>query len=1552
MLFRLLTSLGLAFAVISCGKADKKPIFPPITANQSCADVALFRDMALSGKYLKSFFNCAAVSDQGSTKLPNTLKLINDLDEAGIDRLLEFLLQPAPAPLNHQGAYPYLNLFAVLLDRGNTSKPSEQGYATLADRYDTLQPFLKEFDPYRSALLVLDWQATQVGSGTQLDRMLDHLLDALKRLPDGSIKALTHDVLNREDLRKALVEASVALLGEDAFYAEVETFMTLDRTHPLEPGDRNFCLSKFVSPAPRGDDGTAYKDCRWQTTAASLTGYDRFQLVKDEVGAEQLRKVLDEALTTYLATDNEVRLRRTEALLKGVRNFVDTQANPLETANYLAQFLISTKIKDLKFLFDESGILGQLLGTAENESIISLKVIGTKIGYGALHDELTRWLIEGDTDERNYCGNFRWRRGLQDIVLHAQSWIEVAQAINTVLSPNADCQRGLSPLVGKAMSLGECADSCFSELTADALQQAKIVPADADPVDLANLVAVAFARAEQETHANKYYLYEQGLALGAVTGEQLAAVREDLNKLIAEDGLSIATLAKYSATLDTVKGVEPKRFADDFIERLLQQTIDAAQRVAYEHGHDFDVSEPKKAQWAINRLAYGIYEGGPLDDILKAEITPEKFPELQGVKDYAAWGLLAKYRSVDSMFQNSIYLDGVESFRFAGADTSLRDSTLSRANLGVLTTTKATGAFSRNFEKLKILKTNDLVNWDSHPLKADSRRFDRKPIADLVRNLGTPLGSEGWDQRLLDTDCSGNPNCPSESMTRALNQTLADGSNLWLLMKPEAALSPEQNRLLLFYLARHFGLPMVAPAANIAATADVTSRQVNDKYNNNFIDLESFEDYPWPSLLEYRPSGLATSTSLSDITSSDRFANFRAEFYGTGQSLDRRQDYPENLRLLAGMGLLVTSGKRPNYVYAPMIGFQAEGESPVCLLNNKFAACPLTLKADGGLPAAEAYRHLIGDLYAAQLCPFLDDATDLGSSLPQLSATQKALLRAKTGWTDTSICARPSLKQIYEESRQAFQDDRENQIGLPGGFIARIFNDINILGIKPQIRSGLASVGFAVHFTKIKQGPRVRARDVLAFAPGLTPESAAWRKAFANDAVVLPYRPSVIDAYLATVASILPNGNWDRDTWMKLFKPTIDLSDEAFRKTTLIRYLQERLKNANRDPRRGELSLLEFSLEELAYLNSENPLAAKQRSNLAQLFATPSSHRAMEVLAVLNSAVDPGFKATFPNGGPQDWRTEKTFEMIKLLGRPEIISPFMAGIGQFDGAEFVEGMEFAGRLAQALGPDAASQARRLTVMIRAAQMSFFAIADESGVSRFFEDWQSNLTNLIRLLPERIKSFDGLAGLLTKPITDFDGKTIPGPLALDQNTKTELLDFAVQRFPDVVRDYQSSAQAEPQFLRELLAGLIKPLLSDENRVYFSFDQFLRQPIFGLTGDQPFIFEPFLGEKRHRLASLLGTLNQSNAETWLGTIKESKDLMRDSFRFIEFAADKMQFTEQKEAIDYKRALQAMRTLSKPEDDGLMLNKQIELVDDWFHKQDNIDSLASVYARMGKN
>ena len=263
--------LGLAlFGVVAaaCDNSSSKKENSPwpektTTATESCDGFGVLRDMALTGEYLYNMVRCGSNrTTAGGESLDNIINLVNELKPEGIQSLLDFVLQPAPAGTDNESMYPYLTVLSTVMQRGAADT---KGSLTLVDqRFGPMQSFLESLDPHRVFHLVLHWQE----SGA-LDEMLTHLHSLLLSLKDNSLSGLTQEFLVGNTIRPFLIPALGEGLRNQQLSSGLEDLFTLEKTISVAPSARSSIL------AAAADSSLAFSNPDLDEEGKPQTGHDR-----------------------------------------------------------------------------------------------------------------------------------------------------------------------------------------------------------------------------------------------------------------------------------------------------------------------------------------------------------------------------------------------------------------------------------------------------------------------------------------------------------------------------------------------------------------------------------------------------------------------------------------------------------------------------------------------------------------------------------------------------------------------------------------------------------------------------------------------------------------------------------------------------------------------------------------------------------------------------------------------------------------------------------------------------------------------------------------------------------------------------------------------------------------------------------------------------------------------------------------------------------------------------------------------------------------------------
>ena len=1554
----------LCIGLTQCGDSGKSQKPPEVRSQQACGEIGLFKDMGLEGAYLKNLLHCASVETKDGQSFGGILQLVDALDAKGLDQLIAFLLQD---PVHeYEGRYPYLSLLAVMLDRGLVEAPEGGAFLNSDERFGALQQFLAALDPYRAALMVLDWQSTPSQEGeapdTKLDLMLDHLQDFLEGLAPRTVNGLTYSVLFDQSFRSDLVEASMGILKDEGFYDALSQSLTIEESRKVGRLHRPGCLSSWVDPVPAGSKDQA--DC--QGAGSLQTGATRYGDLVVALGQGRLKSILTDIIETYEGTAPSLRVERLRKVFYGARDLLKDQNSPLRTMTYATHFLAHTKLEELDLLLDEKGFLGDLL----LQNLTTLRALGLKVGHVALHDHLSEWLLVGGAVPA--CENFALPRGLNQILQETDSPKPLFALLEQALKPNDGCPRSLPPILVKAATFGDCLDTCFAEVKPSDLNGLSLLDVSEWQVDhglLGQALQTALDDVRAELERDAFALWHLDLAGGAVSLSQwdrwAGAIQERLSKL----GSSPRSLAIIDLYLTRDHPEAREILHEGFLEGLISRMIHKLNRISYEFQGLFpdhegldDAERLERSQLAVSRILAGIYEDGPLADILKQQANVEAWDpvigqDLQGL-NHGPQRLIAGYGDATSSFISPVLTNEVKSFAYQG-DTDLWDGLIFRGRRVSLKADVGSPAFL-DFAKFRSnpFDYGRYLSWVDNPLRVRGPSYIFESAQPLSDGFGLPFGQDGLWQKLSMEACQKELACPYHPSRFKALVAPQKGPGLSRLARffDGQPLNDKDMRILLWYYARHYGMPIhYAPEGALASAKVGSAFSLKNAFLNTPLGYDYLTKTPWPMMYRHQPSlvhggklsGLVDAldvSNLKEVMYENQLRQDPLSFVRERSSESSFSGLNEAQKLFMALDLMTMSGKSTKSLLSPVIGYQGETSSEQCLLGNDQvpSSCAITVAGASEADARRAYTQYVSDVVAAQLCPYLSPLHLQSQVAPATSIEFRRWLQSLTGIDDAAeFCSRDIIRGILSFNKMN-QQDPANPPALaqtPGWVFERIIKDVVALGQRPKLRQGLALAPAAMRFyrAKLTEGS---AGEWLDSSVILSSRASAWHQTLTVDSDLLDYQPSLVDHYLANVALIGPEGI-DKKSWDQLVMASIDVSEEGFEQTALIQYFKDNLLGVNKASGK-ERSLLTFLVEQVHYLTSDDPKAAEALRSIVRLLAKPQDSQSMNLYALFNSALTGGYGQFLGDRVLDSWQGYKSLEAFKMVLRPENFRGVSRLMSRFSTDEIHDGFMWVGRLLRLMGDTPKDQADFLVTVVGSIHDGLFAWIPDGFL---LNQWDHQLKQLAFRGPSLVNAaqLDRVFQKLQEEGPSFGGASAPALMKPDTPNFSHMMNFLVDPAGGlaVVGDYQRHDGGDERFhlatssyfFRDMSYGILKPF--GEKAPVVALGEFLKEPIWGLTQNQ-FLLEPLLMTEHGRdmLSTTLETTSMVVAPVWQAALKGSQEVLPAMEYWLRLANRKIVFADPKEAIDYQRLMDAMLRMSSG--DGLLLKQQVDAISPWFEEQ----------------
>ena len=1509
-------------AQVSCGQKVSEP-YPALERGKGCEGLALFRQMGLTGDFVKRVFDCGH-----HERLTGLSQLVASLDRDGLDQIIAFLLTPKET---EKGVtYPYIALLASLLDRGQEELLAFKYFADRESFDAALQDALLEWDPHFAARLFLEWSRLSPAGASHLAGVLDHLKRGIEPLAPDTISGLVASVLQDDGARDALVHLVAGVVDDPEDFAQAGGLFTPEALQMPLKQEIGPCLLDSLDPQIIKME----PHCQRSALGEGVSLLESYQALTNEVSPEALQGVFEVFLAAYEQTETKDQVRYGKLLVDFMSHWAGTSESPWRDGLSLIHLLRATKLEDLGVLIDEKGVLGDLL----LRNLITLRALGLKIGALALVEKAQAFLLEGGVVP--LCQNARWE-GLDPEIFELGVG-EFRGRLNQGLGPHDQCPGSLPLLV--AYGINDC-EPCQKELEARPLNPFPPLSTSSSSLpieDLLSLLEEEFRLIAEELAEDPFFLKRKGIALQRIEAETFEKRgREFLADLAGQADVAGLVGAEERFQRETLKSLA---LVPDFLERVIDQLVKRLYSLSFHSNALFareDSGEARlRAQKAMNLWLSGAYAYGPMETLFRKASDIDQW---QGMEPhYLLSQSLSPLREAGQSFVSPLLSGEMSSFAYRAKGDSF-DRLLALDQRQEIEGEVAEPArqnlskFSPRFE------IKDLLSLKDSPQSALGAEFEFGAPLPLTRVGPFALGEEGKMADLFIDDCD--EGCPFHPKRHG---ELLEGVSFDVGKLAQRSLAFENKPLLsehwrqvVWYITHRLAPPLMVLPEGTMVTGEMGSRfRLRDRFWNQPFSFDYLNSLPWSFISKTLPKSYVEGESFAEIFQADGgerwvfdFKNFHTPFEAARSEPSFFADLPESFKIFGSLGLFTLTGtKNPirgvdDRRLQPLLSYSKA--EPACLKGSGGvpSPCPLTLNDPAGLGPKMLFQHF--NLMArAQVCQlfrgeWIQDET-------------KEWLKKDLAFTDLD-CQTSGIEHVLKRQNELLTRDLPVTPSLPKGFLSQILTDLRVMGVESRLKPWLSDLSENIRFERLKKKKDLL--QLVAKGPLWQEKSAAWAQQYALDGKLGPYEPSLVESYFSTYAFVDDEVGIRKSLHSALAMAEIDVSEEGFGHTALVQYLKTRVLQKNQSEQ-AEHSVLRFLIEEIHYLASkESPQVAKIRRQLSLLLAKPLHAQGMNILSLLDPAMAGGYQAFYGDSLLLDWRLDHGLRLYKTFLNPIYFSRFTRLFQELSSKDVEALIITLSKALKALGPTPELQEERLQSLMDWLAGRHLGLKEGRNQSVSFEQ---GVKSLLRGIGrdwggDRLEAF---SKLLLAPSGTFTSYASKGILDRESGNRDHLLGFVFEPKAGGLAMWQdlflnhSLSSAE---VRSLLIGMLRPLKSQtSSRGIYEFLQLERM---GLVNSE-FILERSLFEasNRSQLIGLLKALQRADLRVWRDSNQEFLDVAPEFYGFVSLFEKNLTFPSPSEGEAYMRFVQALGNVMSPS--GMTLRNQTQVVEQWLTPR-NLDA-----------
>ncbi|MBC7532690.1 MAG: hypothetical protein H7318_14040 [Oligoflexus sp.] len=1493
--------------------------FKTSDAEQACVSTNVSQ-WELNAKFLHNFLSCASnKSVDGKETLSGIQNLLAKLDEAKMQKLLDFVLTVDPKGATHEERYPYLLAATTLLDRGLVDG-KVAGLNLAGERLGRLQDFLVSLDATKTKDILSTWSR----SG-HLAEILNEFGAFVDQLEDNSLESATHELLSGSKLKPEFLYLARRLLKEDLLFTNLSEILAKKSAQVLSPPEQLKLLAPYRESLTASDT-QALQNVK-PAVKTETTALAEFSKLHEQYTPTELQGLSSFLLSYWKSYQNlgeDERVSLDARFADSMNSILGQQAHSAKWMLALLRDASQLKAKDL----DSSTIaLDQLLLEGAN---LSLEAIRFKSGASKLMYQLQLLLTHGGKVPG--CSFFD-----KPALSGEAEFKDLSLAINNLSRPQSDCG-GRVPLVaaiesitGAAITTG-CVDQlvCLEENSPLATSQELWNQGDADPVLTKKLTLEAIAQLRQLTTEDPYTLYNLQLALDRID----LSLLDDLQKRLSNStDWSLEGLAQLD---DGLSHEYAGRLQNDFIEKLLTYRIEtlASQTfqfadLAPETVDQIDASLEARS----SRIFAGLYTDGPAESLMrlksKFDLSHFAFTEDQlDLKKYlethpSIWSrIIFKAKQADGIFRTpaSGSLAGENVVTFSGPGSSLKNylgfEAIPAAQLQAIVSETTSHRILQPMQTTRLFSDDDQghSNWSIW-----AQHYAYGPL--VAKDVPAELSKKLQDWFLMSF-------IPTVSDDSFWNELASTGE------QPSASVlssdffnvvpyTPEEARLISTYYLRQYQkisptLPLPpavafgkssAPKTDVSAFAD----PIRGFFNTSYLVRDDFEAQ-YTVYAKYFAKSLRSGSKVSELKNgvlpdyagfNSQIASWKfAEIAPVNDPFLLVDDTESPMALLSSLNLLTFSKPQSKFIPQSLVGFSGK----LCRSKVKDAAsatvwietptaCPLDFQGASEEEAYDKFRDYVGTEAVQSLCPLL--ASD--NFGPRMTWSQRLGLTLD----DQALCKNTaSLMEAYR---------------FPAWHSSKVLNDIFVMGRKATLKAGLVQVPSGIRFYKLKHKGLTPDRLVSEW---LQQGKGVWSARNAADQRRREYfagsfwvgSPNLLNAYLNLLSQHLDAFSW---------------------RVVLIAYAERDDKGQQNDTLRDIIRL--FSTEQkLAAANGEDgftfalTMIDKIVSNkdYRQFLTNFASHlNSSEAYNFYSKELPLALIELFPEDqNPFDWM-DPGLHFSKFLAQHSSLKTLQALNDSFSPAELDRFLVQTNEALQTI-PDIKDRVGLLAKLSsETVQLATLYIPDEATqLTEGFENLVATWSHL-SLGDDFKQQWTTLVSNFSLPLEGLNGeKTISGETLLES-----VVSASVKRGPALFAKIQEASDfAEPLFWRNWAASFLATI-DDSGDGALAMANFVAQKRFQLSEGKLWIDILHSSDLQNKAILALEAVDSVPENIWREAIEEGADISSRLVKAFSYLRSHLEWKVDPDHNAYRIALDQLFELSQ---DQNLRDKQLELVTLWLN------------------
>ena len=597
-------------------------------ASQSCDQLKIPGDIAFNGYFLYHFLLCSSDKTQEQQETLNGLSsVVQTMKVQGMDNMTS-LLKENPIASSKEKKYPLIRALLILLERG-VYRDGQVVFELQSRRFGELQELLLKLTPYRPIDLILDMNRTET-----FKALLNQLEKLLTDIDNQTLLSLLRSVLEDEKMRKATA-VLLDRLAKTKFYLAWKDILDVDAITPLSVDAISLCLSHWADPQITKEELSCHQNGYLKNSQEYPVV--SFQKLLTNLGNKKINALiifLHSLFSDFLKASSSDRVSVLMRLSHAIKSMASTHQSPLRT--FFSRINYFTKRnEDGRYEVDSrhSDILMTTLADLVEYAGSEIgQVVNSKLGIVKLEETIVELLFHGGKIK----GCDLVLPGLKDTDMTERK--AVFFLIYRYLSANPSCRQGISPMASHSLAILQehlgvhCRDKSTKKLCpseenmkqmALLLQRVKwddlAFDRIADPSLVKKILLETLDEVGIELLKDSHYLYWLHLAKGEVASQIIEKLRNRVRQKEDFSPKGMAHLDREIMELDEFDILQR-----DFLENLLHFKINRLSAVLEQF--DGIMKQTKDANIKLERILYGIYNQGPLEQLIHPRLYLGKLP--------------------------------------------------------------------------------------------------------------------------------------------------------------------------------------------------------------------------------------------------------------------------------------------------------------------------------------------------------------------------------------------------------------------------------------------------------------------------------------------------------------------------------------------------------------------------------------------------------------------------------------------------------------------------------------------------------------------------------------------------------------------------------------------------------------------------------------------------------------------------------------------------------------------------------------------------------------